>query len=112
MTTLTGEEKGALLLKNLAPEVVDSILAQLGPERGQRLRALMENTQPTSETEKALEDLVTEIGAAMTPPPPTAEPAYPASPPPPPREMARTVANAYSRASQAPDDGNKLGTLD
>jgi flagellar motor switch protein FliG len=122
MTTLTGEEKGALLLKNLAPEIVDSVLAQLGPERGQRLRALMQDTPPTPETEQALEELIAEMGAAMTaPPPPTplqsapprpvaTEPARPA--PPPVRETVRAAANAYARASQPPDDGNKLGTLD
>jgi flagellar motor switch protein FliG len=122
MTTLTGEEKGALLLKNLAPEVVDSILAQLGSERGQRLRALMQQANPTPEAELALEELLEEIAKATggqvpeaVPSPAAVEPARPAhSPPPPaPRETARaTAATAYARASQPVEESNKLGALD
>jgi len=64
MVPLSGEEKGALLLKNLAPQVAEKILTLLGSERGTRLRALMERVQPGPQTQKILADLMAEIRQA------------------------------------------------
>lgn len=62
---MSGEEKGALLLKSLAPEVVDKVLAQLGPERRGRLRQLMNKLQTGPETNALLEGLLDEINAEV-----------------------------------------------
>jgi flagellar motor switch protein FliG len=66
MVALSGEEKGALVLKNLAPEVVERVLAQLAPDRRARLRALMGRLQTGPETQKILEGLLQELQRALT----------------------------------------------
>lgn len=62
---LTGEEKGALLLRNLAPEVVESVLARLGPERSKQVRALMERVQIGPDSQAQLQELLRELREAM-----------------------------------------------
>lgn len=65
MVALSGEEKGALVLKNLAPEVVERVLAQLAPDRRARLRALMNRLDSGPETQKTLEGLLQELQRAL-----------------------------------------------
>lgn len=65
MVALSGEEKGALVLKNLAPEVVERVLAQLAPDRRARLRALMNRLESGPETQKTLEGLLQELQRAL-----------------------------------------------
>src|SRR3954463_12313859 len=84
---LTGVEKGALLLKQLAPPVVESILAQLGPERAPRLRAVMDRLNPSP---AMLDEFLIEVAESLNEGPPKLgvwkEPATPApvpAPPPP-----------------------------
>ena len=65
MATLSKEEKGALLLKSLAPEVVDTVLARLGPERGNRMRALMQRLSPEASPQDALDQVLREVEALL-----------------------------------------------
>src|SRR5437016_2436364 len=62
---LTGEEKGALLLLNLAPQVVDHVLAQLGPDRDRRMRAIMSRLQASPNLQQALDTTLLELGEAL-----------------------------------------------
>lgn len=112
MTTLTGEEKGALLLKNLAPEVVESVLAQLGPERGGRLRALMGNLTPGPETQQALDQLLQELGDAMAAKKPEPPDKLPANVPVRAAEPMRSAAKVYAQAAQTAEDPNKMPEVD
>ncbi|MBI3408770.1 MAG: hypothetical protein HY040_10475 [Planctomycetes bacterium] len=63
---LTGEEKAALLLMNLAPAVTERILIQLGPDRSGRMRAAMARLQPSTELQEALDGILAELGDAMS----------------------------------------------
>jgi flagellar motor switch protein FliG len=125
---LTGEEKGALLLKNLAPEAVDAILTELGPDRGGRLRALMDRLRTTEQGHDSLDGVLQEVGKALlasanavrpqaneaaailqfpgagltpsvAPAPP--RPAPPAASPAPPVQAPAVQAHAYSRVAHA-----------
>lgn len=61
MVSLSGEEKSAILLKSLAPEVTEKILDRLGPDRGARLRVLMSKIQDGPQSQKILADLLNEV---------------------------------------------------
>ncbi|MFO0966549.1 MAG: FliG C-terminal domain-containing protein [Gemmataceae bacterium] len=63
MAELSGEEKGALLLKSLAPDVVEKVLARLGPARGARLRAVMSKV---GSDRQALTEVLAELRGALT----------------------------------------------
>jgi flagellar motor switch protein FliG len=65
MVRLSGEEKGAWLLKALGPEATAKVMSQLGPERAERLRALMQRLQPRPELQSALNDLLRELEEAL-----------------------------------------------
>src|SRR5690348_286693 len=64
---LTGEEKGALLLKHLDPGVAETVLAQLGPNRGSRLRAVMEHLKSSP---AMVDELLGEIAGVLNVGPP------------------------------------------
>src|SRR5581483_2157694 len=61
MKTLSGEEKGALILKNLSPQVADKVLARLGAERGSRLRSLMQRLDASTASREILDQILAEI---------------------------------------------------
>lgn len=65
MAAMTGEEKGALLLKCLAPNVADRVLAQLKPERRERLRAQMNRVPLGAESQQILQELLQELEMAL-----------------------------------------------
>lgn len=74
MNRLTGEQKGALLLKNLPAEVVQAVLTKLPPDRRERLRVLMENLPAGAISrdvlDQILEDLVDALDAQRPKPNP------------------------------------------
>jgi flagellar motor switch protein FliG len=61
MSPLSGEEKAALLLKNLPPEMAASLLERLGPERAARVRAQLERLDQQKEPSPALEQVLDEF---------------------------------------------------
>jgi flagellar motor switch protein FliG len=61
---LSQEEKGALFLKNLAPPIVESVLAKVTPDRRDRLRALMQRL-PEEEHRENLDGVLREIEARL-----------------------------------------------
>ena len=61
MATRTGIEKVALLLHTLPPESVEKVLAELGPERGQRLRRELENLRQQKGTPEGLDEVMREF---------------------------------------------------
>lgn len=68
MAELSGEEKGAILLKSLAPAVVDKIMTRLGPARSMRLRALMNSVDPSIDPRTVLAELLDQLKTAARKP--------------------------------------------
>src|SRR5690348_6172084 len=58
MSGPTGEEKAALLLRSLPPDVTETVLGRLDPALATRLRARMQaiGTLPPEKTEQALSE--------------------------------------------------------
>lgn len=64
MSTVRGENKIAVLLTTLPRAAADKVLARLGPERGNRLRALMEQARTQASPEMA-EDVLREFEESL-----------------------------------------------
>jgi flagellar motor switch protein FliG len=64
-TILTGEERGALVLKSLAPPVVEKILSQLPAERRSKLQTIMQRLEDSPENRKVLDQFLSEIAQAL-----------------------------------------------
>lgn len=78
MKTLSKEERGALLLKSFPPPVVELVLARLAPQRGKRLRSLMQGL-PDDKSEEELDEVLKEVEKLLTSQPaPAARPQAPA----------------------------------
>jgi flagellar motor switch protein FliG len=76
---LSQEEKGALFLKSLAPQIVESVLARLGPDRRDRLRSLMQRL-PEEGHQEHLEGVLREFEVRLlTRNVPTTNPDVPAN---------------------------------
>ena len=119
---MSGEEKGALLLRSLEPEVVEGVLNQLPTGQSLRMRNLMNQFQPGPEMDNALEEILQELGEALTEPPletettkvvrremnsvlpfvPPASPAPPASAPLVPQEAPRPAPAAPLAVTPSP----------
>lgn len=87
MKPLTGLDKVAVLVTSLGPKAAETVLAQLGPEHGPRVRARMQQLGDTPENKQTLEEVLRELaralptGGAAPAPPAAPAPATPAGPP-------------------------------
>jgi flagellar motor switch protein FliG len=62
MLPATGEEKAAILLRHLGPDMVESVLARLGPTQSGRLRAQLLRLDDTPLLQELSEQTVREFG--------------------------------------------------
>lgn len=69
MSVNSGEQKAALLLQNMPPEVVESVLGRLGPERSARLRAQMQRLEQQPEPAESLDQVLGEFSELLERPP-------------------------------------------
>lgn len=72
LAIMTGSEKAALLLSQLAPEVGELVLRQVGPEQGKKLRLhlrlLEQNPSPPDMVDHVLEEFTELLEQRSTPP--------------------------------------------
>jgi flagellar motor switch protein FliG len=61
MVLATGEEKAAILLKSLPAQAAESVLAQLGPERSNRLRDHMNRLEQSPGTQELVDQVLREF---------------------------------------------------
>lgn len=93
MSTRTGIEKAALLLYRLPAEIVEKVLAELGPARSQRLRPALEKLRQQQNAPDDLDEVVREFEELLRQPN-VAPPAAPegekgeSGEPPTPRQLA------------------------
>jgi flagellar motor switch protein FliG len=66
MALLTAEQKVAILLKSLAPEVTDTMLGQLGPEEAGVLRAQLEQLQSQPLPQQTTDDVLAEFDGFLS----------------------------------------------
>lgn len=111
---LTGEQKGALLLKCLAAETAESILTQLPTGHRLRLRKAMQDLQPTpdmlAELDKALQEINQPVPTKKEDEQPKPKPKPPPSPPetPPAQEKGGTDTLALLRKAEQGGDALEL----
>jgi flagellar motor switch protein FliG len=67
MKQLTHEEKVALFLRSLAPDVMDTVLAKLAPDRRTRLRSLIQRS-PEADPRETLDQVLREIETLLPQP--------------------------------------------